>query len=175
MYQPFLSTLDIEVPVLGALNGHTVGGGFGLALSCDIRIGNRHAKYGANFVRLGLSPGMAISYALPRLIGVSRAAEMMFTGRLVLGDEAEKLGLLSAAVEPDAVLPRTMKLAREIAGNAPIAVRMTKRALYRGLDWRPREAAYQESYDQAITLETDDVKEGVAALLEKRKPTFLGE
>src|SRR5205814_1945215 len=68
MYEPFLSLLDLEVPVIGALNGHAIGGGFGLALVCDLRIGAEDAKYGANFVRLGLAPGMAISYLLPRLV-----------------------------------------------------------------------------------------------------------
>ena len=75
MYEPFLSVLDIEVPVIGALQGHTVGGGFGLSLVCDIRIGNREAKYGANFARLGLAPGMSISYLLPRLIGCPGRAD----------------------------------------------------------------------------------------------------
>src|SRR5512139_2612730 len=78
MYAPFLSLLDVEVPIIGALNGHTVGGGFGLALVCDMRIGALDAKYGANFVKLGLAPGMAISYLLPRLIGVARASELLF-------------------------------------------------------------------------------------------------
>src|SRR5262249_44796184 len=79
MYESFLSLLDIAVPVIGALNGHAIGGGFGLALVCDLRIGARDAKYGANFVRLGLSPGMAISYMLPRLIGMARANELLLT------------------------------------------------------------------------------------------------
>ena len=82
MYAPFLSLLDIEVPIIGALNGHAVGGGFGLALLCDLRVGNRAAKYGANFVTLGLAPGMAISYMLPRIVGLSRANELLLTGRL---------------------------------------------------------------------------------------------
>ena len=73
MYEPFLSLLDVEVPVIGALNGHAVGGGFGLALVCDLRIGALEGKYGANFVALGLAPGMAITHLLPRLVGVARA------------------------------------------------------------------------------------------------------
>jgi enoyl-CoA hydratase/carnithine racemase len=173
MYQPFLGVLDIAVPVVAALNGHTVGGGFGLAMCCDIRIGARGAKYGANFTRLGLSPGMAISYILPRLVGVSRAAEMLFTGRLVDGDEAERIGLLTA-VDAAAVLPRAMELARAIAASAPVAVRETKRALYRGLGWDPRAAAYAESFAQAESVVTADAAEGIAALLEKREPRFTG-
>jgi enoyl-CoA hydratase/carnithine racemase len=174
MYEPFLSVLDIEVPVIGALNGHTVGGGLGLAMVCDVRIGNRASKYGANFCKLGLHPGMSISYLLPRLVGVSKAAELMFTGRLVLGDEAERIGLLSAAVDAEEVLPQAMEMAGEIAANAPIAVRMTKRTLYENVDWQVRAAAFREAYAQAITVDTDDVKEGIAALLEKRDPVFRG-
>ncbi|MBZ0238583.1 MAG: enoyl-CoA hydratase/isomerase family protein [Deltaproteobacteria bacterium] len=173
MYQPFLGVLDITVPVVAALNGHTIGGGFGLAMACDIRIGARTAKYGANFTRLGLAPGMAISYILPRLVGVSRAAEMLFTGRLVDGDEAERIGLLTAVDAAD-VLPRAMDLARAIAASAPVAVRETKRALYRGLGWDPRGAAYLEAFAQAESVVTADAAEGIAALLEKRDPRFTG-
>lgn len=175
MYQPFLSVLDIEVPVIGALNGHAVGGGFGLALSCDIRIGAREARYGANFARLGLHPGMAISYVLPRLVGVSRAAELLFTGRLVDGGEAERIGLLSSSVPAEEVLPRALELAGSIAAAAPAAVRATKRTLYKWLDWRPRDAAYAEAFAQAESLASKDAAEGIAALLEKRDPIFTGQ
>jgi enoyl-CoA hydratase/carnithine racemase len=174
MYAPFLSVLELEIPVIGALNGHAIGGGFGLALICDIRIGARNAKYGANFVRLGLSPGMAISYLLPRIVGVSRAAEMMFTGRLIDGDEAERIGLVSECHAAIEVLPRAMALARTIAANAPLAVRATKANLYRGLDWNPRGHAAREAVDQAATLATADCAEGIAALLGKRVPVFTG-
>ncbi len=174
MYAPFLSVLDIDVPVVGALNGHTIGGGFGLSMCCDIRIGSLTAKYGANFTRLGLSPGMAISYILPRLVGISRAAEMLFTGRLVDGAEAERLGLLSSAVPAADVLPKALELAAAIAASAPIAVRETKRAMYRGLGWDPRAAAHAESFAQAESVVTADAAEGIAALLEKREPRFTG-
>jgi len=174
MYRPFLSILELEVPVVGALNGHTVGGGFGLALCTDLRIGARGAKYGANFTKLGLAPGMAISYLLPRLVGVARANELLFTGRLVDGDEAERIGLLSSVHAAADVLPRALELARTIASNAPFAVRETKRAIYRGLGWDPRGAAYLESFAQAESVAMADASEGIAALLGKRAPRFTG-
>jgi enoyl-CoA hydratase/carnithine racemase len=174
MYEPFLSLLDIAVPVIGALNGHAVGGGFGLALVCDLRIGARDAKYGANFVKLGLAPGMAISYLLPRLVGLARANELLFTGRLVDGSEAEQLGILNRAVAAGDVLGEALALARTIAGNAPRAVRATKRAIQRGLDLHVRDAAGLEAYAQAESLATDDAREGIAALLAKRPPKFTG-
>jgi enoyl-CoA hydratase/carnithine racemase len=174
MYIPFLTLLDIAVPVIAAVNGHAVGGGFGLALLCDLRIGALDAKYGANFVRLGLAPGMAISYLLPRLVGLARASDLMLTGRLVDGREAEALGILNRAVAAEEVLPAAMQLARTIADNGPLAVRATKHALHRGLELHIREAAHAEAYAQAETLATDDAREGIAALLAKRPPKFTG-
>jgi enoyl-CoA hydratase/carnithine racemase len=174
MYEPFLSLLDLAVPVIGALNGHAVGGGFGLALVCDLRIGALDAKYGANFVKLGLAPGMAISYLLPRLIGLARASELLYSGRLVDGREAEALGILNRAVAPAQVLPEAMELARAIASNAPLAVRATKRAIYRGLELHIRDAARLEAFAQAESLVTEDAAEGIAALLAKRPPKFTG-
>lgn len=175
MYEPFLTVLDLELPVIGALNGHAVGGGFGLSLMCDIRIAARGgAKYGANFCRLGLAPGMAISYLLPRLVGASKAAEMLYTGRLIEGAEMAEVGLASRALEPADVLPAALELAKEIASSAPLAVKATKRAMMEGLGWDARKAAYRESYAQAATVETEDAREGIAALLEKRAPRFSG-
>jgi enoyl-CoA hydratase/carnithine racemase len=174
MYVPFLSLLDLEVPVIGALNGHTVGGGFGLALVCDMRIGALEAKYGANFVKLGLAPGMSISYLLPRLVGMARANELLLTGRLVEGREAEALGILNKAVPAANVMTEAMALATTIAGNAPLAVRHTKAAIRRGLALTVREAAREEAVAQAETLATADCAEGIAALLEKRPPAFTG-
>jgi len=175
IYKPFLSVLDIEIPVIAALTGHAVGGGFGLALLCDIRIANRTSKYGANFTKLGIAPGMSVSYLLPRLIGLSRASDMLYSGRLVLGEEAEKMGLVSSAHDSsEQVLEAAMEMARDIAASAPVAVRLTKRALLEQLGWNPKLAARRESFAQAATLNMDDAKEGMAALLEKRKPVFHG-
>jgi enoyl-CoA hydratase/carnithine racemase len=174
MYEPFLSLLDVEVPVVGALNGHAIGGGFGLALVCDVRIGAEDAKYGANFVRLGLAPGMAISYLLPRLVGIARASELLYAARLVDGREAAALGILNRALPASDVLPAALELARAIADNAPLAVRATKAAIRSGLALAVREAAHAESYAQAETIATDDAREGIAALLAKRDPVFTG-
>ena len=177
MYEPFLSLCDLDVPVVGALNGHAVGGGFGLALVCDIRIGAETAKYGANFTRLGLAPGMAISFLLPRIVGYPRSHELLLTGRLVGGNEAAALGILNRAVPSDEVFSSAMEIARAIAANAPIAVRETKAALRRGLGVTAqaiREAARAEAAVQAHSVDTDDCREGIAAWLEKRAPGFRG-
>lgn len=174
MYEPFLSLLDVEVPVVGALNGHAIGGGFGLALVCDLRIAALEGKYGANFVALGLAPGMAISLLLPRLAGLARASELLFTGRLVDGAEAERLGIVNRAVPSAQVMDEAMTLARAIAANAPFAVRATKTAIRRGLALDARAAARAEAHEQAASLATNDAREGMAALLEKRAPVFTG-
>ena len=174
MYEPFLSLLELRVPVIGALNGHTVGGGFGLALVCVLRIGALDAKYGANFVKLGLAPGMAISYMLPRLIGMARASDLLLTGRLVAGEEAERMGILNRAVPAADVMTVTMELAHTIAANAPFAVQETKLAIRRGLGLEIVEGARAESHVQAASVVMDDAREGVAAFMAKRSPVFTG-
>jgi enoyl-CoA hydratase/carnithine racemase len=174
MYAPFLGVLEVEVPVVAALNGHAVGGGFGLALLADLRIAASGAKYGANFARLGLHSGLGISYLLPRLVGLARASELLYTGRLVVGDEALAMGLVNAAVRDDEVLPHAMTLAESIASNAPYAVRTMKRTMRKFLAWDVKAAAWEEAYAQAASLQTNDAVEGMAALLEKRAPEFTG-
>ena len=174
MYAPFLSVLDIEVPVIGALNGHAIGGGMGLALVCDIRVANQDAKYGSNFTKLGLHPGMATTYLLPRMVGVPRAAELLLTGRIITGAEAAEFGLVNYAVPAEEVGKKARELAEEVASCAPLANRWAKRSLYQNMNWDPRPAARHEAELQSRTIETEDHKEGVSALLEKRTPEFHG-
>jgi enoyl-CoA hydratase/carnithine racemase len=174
MYEPFLQVLEVKVPVIAAMNGHTVGGGFGLTLLTDIRVANIDAKYGANFARLGIHSGLGISYVLPRLVGPAHASELLFTGKLIRGSEAVHIGLATHAVEAEEVLATAMGLARAIAGSAPTAVKQMKASIRRGLRWEIREAALEEASLQAASLGTDDAKEGVAAILEKREPEFTG-
>lgn len=174
MYIPFLRVLDVPVPVVGALNGHAVGGGFGLALMCDLRVASATAKYGANFAKVGLHSGMSISYVLPRLVGLPKASEMLYTGELIRGEEAARIGLVNSAVEADAVLARAEQYADQIASCAPYAVQQMKRSIRRGLDWQVKEAAYDEAFAQATSLTMEDAGEGMKALLEKRAPVFKG-
>ncbi|MDJ0888030.1 MAG: enoyl-CoA hydratase/isomerase family protein [Desulfobacterales bacterium] len=174
LYLPFLAVADIEPPVIAALNGHAIGGGFGLALICDLRVANMQAKFGANFTRLGFHSGMAVTHMLPRLIGLPRANELLLSGRLVSGARAADLGIVNYAEEPTEVMPRALKLAREIAACAPAVVRMMKRSIYRDLDWAPWATAELDAHLQSRTFEMEDAREGVAALLEKREPVFKG-
>lgn len=174
-YGPFLEIQEIKIPIIAAMNGHAVGGGFGLGLICDIRIANIDSKYGANFARLGLHTGMAISYMLPRIAGMSVASELLFTGRLIDGKTAADIGLASYALRENEISEKAWALAREIAASAPAAVRMIKRSIHRDLGWDPAGAAEIEAYCQARTFEMDDAREGISALLEKREPVFKGE
>jgi len=174
MYEPFLQVLEVKVPVIAAMNGHTVGGGFGLTLLADIRVANVDAKYGANFARLGIHSGLGISYVLPRLVGPAHASELLFTGKLIGGSEALQIGLATHAVVAEEVLPTAMQLGRAIAGSAPMAVQQMKASIRRGLRWEIRKAAREEAGLQAASLESEDAKEGIAAILEKREPEFTG-
>lgn len=174
IYAAFLGLLELDVPVIAAVNGHAIGGGLGLALAADVRVVSTEAKLGANFTRLGLHPGMAITCLLPRAVGAERAAELLFTGRLVTGAEAVELGLARHAVPAPEVLPRATALAREMAVAAPWAVRLTKRSLQVATLADARRAVEIEAYAQALCADTEDVKEGIAALLQKREPKFTG-
>lgn len=172
MYEPFLTLLDLEVPVVGALNGHAIGGGLGLTLLCDLRYAREDAKYGATFTRLGLHPGMAVTYFLPRLVGLPKASEWLFTARLFDGTEGARSGLFNEALPGPQVLPRALDVAKSIASNGPLATRATKRSLRELHGWDPRGAALHEAIEQSRTLETEEAREGITAALEQRTPRF---
>lgn len=173
-YRPFLEVGLINIPVIAAVNGHAIGGGFGLALLCDIRIVNSQAKLGANFSRLGIHSGMAVSYILPRLVGISHACELLYTGKIITGEKAEQIGLASRSVHENEVMDCAMSLAHDITQSAPMAVQMMKQSIFSQLDWNPVKAAGRESEYQARTFSSQDAKEGISALLEKRPPRFTG-
>ncbi|MGE0825295.1 MAG: enoyl-CoA hydratase/isomerase family protein [Candidatus Binatia bacterium] len=175
-YKRFLALRQLEIPTIAAINGPAVGAGFCIALACDMRVAAANARMGLNFVRLGIHPGMAGTYTTPRIVGMAKACEVLFTGKLYTGEEAFALGLVNRVVPQEKVVDEAMSLAREIAiYSAPIAVRLAKRALYKG-DADPLEAAIDvESEYQAFTWTTEDAKEGITAMTEKRTPKFQGK
>jgi enoyl-CoA hydratase/carnithine racemase len=173
-YRLFLRLRALPQPSIAAVNGPAIGAGCCVALACDLRLVAREAKLGLNFVRLGLHPGMAASWTLPRLVGPERAADLLYTGRLIDGAEAERIGLASRALPADSLLPEALALAREIAANAPLAVRATKRSLALSPLATLDEQLDQEAREQALGYESADLLEGVAAARERRPPRFTG-
>lgn len=173
-YKRFLSIQSLPFPTIAAINGHAIGAGLCFALACDIRIAVADAKMGMTFTKLGIHPGMGASYFLPRLIGTARACELLFSGRIIDATEAERLGILSRVVAHEAFPAAVAELADEIAAAAPIAVRMIKRALYRGVESSLDDALDLESMQQAATFQTADAREGIRAIMEKRAPKFAG-
>lgn len=173
-YQRYLALRKLEIPTIAAINGPAVGAGVCIALACDMRIVAANAKVGLNFVRLGIHPGMAGTYTTPRLVGMAKACEMIFTGKLYSGEEAFAFGLANRVVPTEHVMEEALALARDICASAPIAVRLAKKALYRN-DADLLDAAIEiESEYQAHTWTTEDAMEGITAMTEKRSPRFRG-
>ncbi len=173
-YGLFLVLRDLPCPTLAAINGHAIGAGLCVALACDLRVASRDAKLGLNFARLGLHPGMAATWTLPRLVGTARAAELLFTGRIITGAEAAEMGMVNRAVAADRVLPEALELAREVAASAPIAVAGVKQALARSPSATLDDQLGFEASQQSRCFESWDVREGLAAARERRAARFEG-
>jgi enoyl-CoA hydratase len=161
---------------IAAVNGAAVGAGFAIAAAADIRIAARAASFHVGAVRIGLSAGESgLSYHLPRLVGASRAFELMLTGRPVQAEEAERIGLVAAVVDDAALLARAAETARLVLRNSPYAVRHTKRVMWANLDAGGLDAALElENRAQVLALMTSDFSEATRAFLEKRAPRFTG-
>ncbi len=173
-YSRYLAIRSLSIPTIAAINGHAIGAGLCLALACDLRVAVEDAKMGMTFAKLGLHPGMGGTYFLPRVIGLARACELFFTGRLIDAAEADRLGLLNRVVARDEFTATVRALAADIAAGAPLAVQMVKKSVYRGIDHSLDDMLDFEAFHQAITLCTADAREGIAAVMEKRAPSFTG-
>ncbi len=173
-YRLFLAVRDLPFPTVAAIGGAAIGAGLCVALGCDLRIAATNARLGLNFVRLGIHPGMGATWTLPRLVGPARAAELLYTGRVIDGAEAARIGLVSEAVPQESTLTRALALAQEIATSAPLAVRGVKDALARSLTVSLDDQLAFEAARQAECYETADLAEGIAAIRARREPEFSG-
>ena len=162
----------LEFPTIAAVNGFALGGGCELAMSCDIILASEKAKFGQPEVGLGITPGFSGTQRLPRRVGIAKAKELIFSGRMVKADEAERIGLVSAVYAPEALLDGAMEMARSFAKNAPIAVKYAKACIDRGMQTDIDSGIACENELFAMCFATADQKEGMGAFLEKRTAEF---
>ena len=165
---------SLPQPVIAAVNGPAAGGGLALALASDVRLAAASARFNVAFVRLGLSGcDIGVSWLLPRLLGASRAWELMLTGRIIDAAEADRIGLVLRTVPDDRLLDEALATARLIAANSPWGVRMTKEVMWSQLEVGSLQAGIDlENRTQILSSFTGDMREAVAAFLEKRPPRF---
>jgi enoyl-CoA hydratase len=162
----------LNKPVIAAVNGYALGGGCELAMACDLRIASNKAKFGQPEVGLGITPGFAGSQRLPRLVGLGRAKELIFTGDVIGADVAEKIGLVNKVVDLEDLMEESINLANKIARNGQVAVNYSKKAINRGYDLDFESGNEIEKMLFGLCFATKDQKEGMEAFLEKRKPSF---
>ncbi|MFO1116797.1 MAG: enoyl-CoA hydratase/isomerase family protein [Beijerinckiaceae bacterium] len=166
---------DMDKPTICAVNGGAAGYGMDTALGCDIRIMAESAKMAAAFVKRGVVPESGGTWFLPRMIGWAKASELIFTGRTLSARECVEWGIANEVVPDAELMGRARKLAREIAGNAPLAVQAAKRMMRMGLNETFRDHVHHVYLQLLPLFRSDDMKEGVRAFMEKREPKFEGK
>jgi enoyl-CoA hydratase/carnithine racemase len=171
----FTAVQDLRCPAIAAINGLALGGGTELALACDLRIAVEGTWLGLPEVSLGIIPGAGGTQRLPRLIGLARAKELIFTGRRLEAGEALALGLVNRVVPIADLMGTALALAEGISANAPVAVAQAKLAIDRGMDLDLRSALILESQAYEVCIPTRDRLEGLRAFRERRRPVFIGE
>jgi enoyl-CoA hydratase/carnithine racemase len=166
---------NLGKPVIAAINGFALGGGCETAMACTIRIAVEHAKFGQPEVKLGLLPGGGGTQRLPRLVGKGRALQLILSGGMIGAQEAYRIGLVNEVVPAGELIPRAEAILKEIAANAPIAVKYALEATNKGMDTSQSEGFALEASYFGLCAATEDKKEGTSAFLEKRKPQFRGQ
>ena len=166
----------IPQPVVAAVNGVAAGAGFSLALAADVRYASPAARFNAAFVKIGLTGGdCGSSWALPRVVGLGHASEILLTGRMVDADEAARIGLVNRVVPAEELLDASLDLATLMAGNSPLGVRLTKAVVQANVDAPSLERAVElENRGQVLTSRTEDMAEALRAFREKRPPVYTG-
>jgi enoyl-CoA hydratase/carnithine racemase len=173
VYRAASTIFTTRKPIVAAIQGAAVGGGLGLALAADFRVAAPDARFTANFARLGFHHGFGISVTLPNVVGHQKALDLLYTGRNVSADEALNLGLVDRVVVED-VRAEAIAWAGDIARSAPLALPAIRSTMRRHIASKVVAALDEEATAQTALLDTDDLREGIAASIEKREPHFLG-
>ena len=171
----FTSVEQLRVPVIAAINGFAFGGGTELALACDLRIASSNVVMGLTETSLAIIPGAGGTQRLPRIVGIAKAKELIFTARRITAQSAMEIGLVNKVVEPGKLIESACELAQEIAANGPIAVAQAKFAINCGMDASLSVALPLESKAYEVIIPSKDRVEALTAFAEKRKPNFKGE
>lgn len=167
---------DLNKPTIAAVNGVAAGAGMGLALACDMRVGCENTRFKTVFIERSLSPDSGLSYFLPRIVGSSRAFDLVFTSRTVNAEESYRLGLLDRLTTADHLMTEAKELAKQIAAWPPVAMQMSKRALQRSLDTTLDDQLQYETHSIVFARRAPhDVAEAAASFRERRPPEFTGE
>jgi enoyl-CoA hydratase len=170
-----LALENLEKPVIAALNGYALGGGLEVAMACDLRIASENARMGQTEINIGLIPGWGGTQRLTRLIGRTKAKELVFTGRIIDAKTAEQLGIVNMVVPPDKLKETVRQFALDLAAKAPVAIKVAKALINKGADISLDSALALEREGFAVVASTEDLQEGVRAFTEKRKAVFKGK
>lgn len=166
---------NLDKPIIAAVNGPAVGAGVAMTMAADIRIASEKARFGWVFIRRGLTcADMGATYLLPRILGLTKATELLLTGDVINADEALRIGYVNKVVSPDQLMPEAMAMAQKLAQNPPLGIACTKIAINRGMSSSLEMEIEFEAHAQAFLIYGEDFKEGVKSFLEKRKPNFQG-
>ena len=166
---------NLEKPVIAAINGYALGGGLETAMACDIRIASERARMGQTEINIGLIPGWGGTQRLTRLIGKTKAKELIYTGKIIDAKTAEQLGLVNMVVPADRFMENVRQFAAELAAKAPVALKVAKALIDKGADMSLDAAIALEREGFGVVSSTEDLQEGVSAFMEKRKPMFKGK
>ncbi len=174
LYDQAVRLFSAKKPIVAAVQGAAIGAGLGLAVMADFRIASPDARFAANFVKLGFHPGFGLTHTLPRLIGPTKAELMCLTGRRVKAEDGLAWGLVDEIVPPEDLRAAALKLATEIAENAPLAIVATRKTMRGDLATAVRAQTDKEAAEQGWLRDTEDYKEGVRSVSERRVGNFIG-